>query len=1006
MPSGLCPSARPSRAAGVLVALLLALAPRPAAAQETGTLQGTVRDEAGAPLAGVGVEVVQAGGARFRRGTRTDAGGRFILPRIPSRPLRLRVAHPGYAGEALLQLAPGETRVQDLVARPRLVIIDTVTVTSRNSVVIRREDTEFATEVDEAAIRLLPLRPDVDEVVALTPGARGAQVWGGATEQANNYQVDGLAANHPGVGGDLVSLSLDWLEAVEVRGLGAAAEYGNFQGGLVNLVTKSGTNTRQGAVRTLVDAAPLSASNLEEYDVATETDARYDLQAEARGPLVRDRLFYYVAGQLVRRTDRVVNHLRTRDGFFGPDPVQAEERRAFGKLSWHPTGADRLTLSGGYTDARVDRYGATGYEDGAYVRAAAPTLFATGQYSRVLGRTAVLEASVAGFTRDERRDPYGDPAVPGVVLFGTGVRPSYNAPEFRQRLAPSSLTAGASVAWEARTWGARHRLKAGGELSGGGWIYERLRNGGMTWRPSFGRSYEGFDPQSTPTWVRTGFVPVTFGGEVRLRSDVRNGAAYVQDHIDLGSRLSISPGVRLGWWSGYLTPAGDVGPRFRAVRDRAWDPRLGVTLDVTGRNDLVAKAHWGRYHQGLFAQFFDRAEGGNVFQNEQLWYYFGRPESASRTFGAAERDALALAGRLQLREEVRLNETGPVVDYRQPYVDQLVVGVEKQAGRWWKGELVYVNRRNGNMMALVDRNREINYTEFPALRVFDAAGNPVTFHGEQVVLPRLYLPNFMLVDQIKAAARVGGELPPGLDYADTLALVWDPDYVLTRAKGGRRVMHQGQLVVRMAHPRVGGTASLVYTRLQGNLDNVSGYHESARFAGPYVNPNQGVNAFGWLGNSAELELKVWVYGALPRGFRGGLSWTQASGDRAEPTFQVSSFYTYRDSLGRTFAPRLVAPASGQPLYLRERGINQLPMRSLVDLHLERGLRRMGAEWMLTADLFNVLGTATPTRYNTIVNGEVAPGAPLGGGIEPEMVYAAVRERVRPRTLRLGASIRF
>ncbi|HST59600.1 MAG TPA: carboxypeptidase-like regulatory domain-containing protein, partial [Longimicrobium sp.] len=125
MPFGLRPLARPSRAAGVLVALLLAFAPRPAAAQETGTLQGMVRDEAGAPLAGVGVEVVQAGGARFRRGTRTDAAGRFILPRIPPRPLRLRVAHPGFAAEVLLQLAPGETRVQDLVARPRLVTIDT-----------------------------------------------------------------------------------------------------------------------------------------------------------------------------------------------------------------------------------------------------------------------------------------------------------------------------------------------------------------------------------------------------------------------------------------------------------------------------------------------------------------------------------------------------------------------------------------------------------------------------------------------------------------------------------------------------------------------------------------------------------------------------------------------------------------------------------------------------------------------------------------------------------------
>jgi hypothetical protein len=994
-------------AAVLLVALFLSIASSsPVAAQQPGEVQGTVRDELGAPVSGARVEAA-AGGGGFRRAVRTDRQGRYRLAGLRAGPVHMRVRHLGYAmGDTTVEVPAGGARTHDFVLRLRILAVDTVTVTSSNPAVIRRDDTEFSTEISEAAIQLLPLRPDIDEVVALTPGARGAQVWGGATEQANNYQVDGLSANHPGTGGDLISLSLNWLEAVEVRGLGAAAEFGNFQGGLVNLVTKSGTNRREGMFRTAVDAAALSATTLQEYDVAAQVDSRYDVEAELRGPLVRDRLFFYVAGQMVRRTDRLVNHLDIRGGFFAPDPVETLEARAFGKLSWHATAADRLTLSAGYTDVRVDGFGATGYEQDAFVQSAAPTYFFTGLYSRVLGPSAVLEASVAGFSRDERRDPEGDPSEPGVVLFGTGERPSFNAAAIRERLAPSSVTGSASVAWEARTGGLRHRFKAGGELSGGDWIYQRLRNGGMTWRPGFGRVYDSFNPTNTSTWVRNNVTPVSFGGEVRLEADVRSGAVYLQDQVDFGSRLSISPGVRLGWWRGYLTPHGDVGPRFRAVEDRAIDPRLGVTLDVTGRNDLVIKAHWGRYHQGLFAQFFDRAEGGNVFQNEQLWYYFGQPESPGQTWTQAERDALALSGRLQLFEDVRLNETGPVVDYRQPYVDQLVVGVEKQLGRWWKAELVYVNRRNGDMMALVDRNRDINYTEWRNVRVLDAAGDPITFNGEEVVLPQLYLPNFMLVDQIKAFLQDRGEMPPGLDFGDTLALVWDPDYVLTRAPGGRRVMHQGQLVVRMGHPRWGGMASLVYTRLQGNLDNVSGYHESERFAGPYVNPNQSVNAFGWLGNSAELELKVSLYGALPGGFRGGLAWTQASGDRAEPTFQVSSFYAYQDSVGRDFGRRLVVPVSGQPLYLRQRGANQLLMRSLVDLHLERGMRMGGAEWMLTADGFNVLGTNTPTRYNTIVNGALAPGSPLGGGIEPEMVFGAVRERVRPRSLRLGAAIRF
>jgi Carboxypeptidase regulatory-like domain len=1007
----------PRRARGfgavlLLAALALSLAvPRGVAAQAPGSLEGTVRDVAGAPVAGARVEA-ELQGAAFARGATTDAAGRYRLTGLPPGRYLVRARLLGYAtAEVSLPLARGEARVHGFVLRVRALVIDTVTVTTRNPATISREDTEFATVVNEAAIRLLPMRPEVREVVALTPGARAeGQVWGGATQQANNYQLDGVAANHPGVGGDLVQPSLSWIESVEVRGLGAAAEHGNFQGGLVNLVTKSGGNRFEGGFRTAVDAGALTSSNLQQYDVASETDARYDVEGEIRGPLRRDRLFYYLAGQLVHRTDRVVNHLVTREGFFAPDPVVALEAKAFGKLSWLPSARDQVTLSAGYTDARVDRLGATGYEGSdAFLLASAPTGFFTGVYRRSLWAGAAFEASAAGFARDERRVPFLHDSVPGVVLFGTGERPTYRSAPMRHRLAPSSLSTGASLAWEMRTGVLTHQLKAGGELSTGRWVNERLRNGGMTWRPDYGRNYGGFDPADTHTWGRD-FVPVTFGGEVRLNTDVRNAAAYLQDHIDIGSRLSVSPGVRLGWWAGYLTPAGDIGPRFRAVDDRALDPRLGLTIDLTGRNQLVLKGHWGRYHQGLFAQFYDRAEGGNVFQNEQLWYYFGTPESPWRTFGTRERDALALSGRLQLQEEFRQNQTGPVENYRQPYVDQLVVGLERQMGRWWKAELVYVNRRNANMVALVDRNAASNYSVWENVLVYDAAGEPVTYDGQPVVLPRLYLPNYMLVDQLKEIARrgtLGGLIPPpGMVLADTLRLTWDPDYVLTTVPEARRTFHQAQFVVRMGHPRHGGMVSLVWTRLRGNLDNVSGYHESQLFAGPYVNPNQGVNDEGWLGNSSQLELKVWLYGALRWGFRGGLFTTQSMGDRVAPTYNLSSFYAYEDPVHGEFHTRLLTTVAGQPVFILPRGQRSMPFRSVVDLHLERGLRRAGAEWIFTLDAFNVLGLGTPTRYNTVVNGAISRGGELSAGVEPEMEFGAVRERVRPRSVRLGAAIRF
>ncbi len=991
----------------LLAALLLALAvPRAARAQEPGTLQGRVTDRAGAPVVSA---VVDVQGGSFRRGATTDAGGRYRITRVPAGRYRVRVRHMAFSTvTGTVTTEAGAATTLDLVLSNRTVALDTVMVSARNPATIRREDTEFRTEISEAALELLPLRPEVRDVVGLTPGARPNHVWGGATAQANRYEIDGLAADHPGVGGDLVAPSMMWIESVEVRGLGAAAEFGNFQGGLVNVVTKSGTNRREGAVRVGIDAGALSASNLQQYDVATEPDSRYDVEAEARGPLVRDRLFYYLGGQFVRREDLVVNHLRTREGFHAPAPVQAQERKAFGKLSWHPRADTRLVLSGGWLGVQVDRYGSTGYEDNAFVRSTAPTAFYNAELRRVLGAGALFEASLGGISLDERREPYGDTGTPGVVLFGLGNRPTYRAPPFRSRLAPSSNTFSSSVSWAGRTGPLEHQLKIGGEYSAGGWVNERLRNGGMTWRPGYGRTYDAFDPEKTSTWVRDGVVPVTVGGEVRQDADVRNAAVYVQDHIDLGPRVSVSPGLRLGWWSGSLTPTDGVGPRIDAARDRAVDPRLGLTLDLTGRNDLVLKGHWGRYHQSMFAQLYDRVQGGNVFTNEQTWDYVGTPASPSHTWTSRQLDSLALAGRLKLREQVRLNQTGPVVNYRQPYVDQWVVGVEKQLGRWWKAELVLVDRRNHNMVALLDRNIATNYTAFDSVFVLDAAGNALGFGEDSVMLPRLYLPNDVLVDYLKDRARNGGGgmMPPGMTPGDTIRLQWDPNYVLTTAPDARRSLQQAQFVVRMGHPRYGGLVSVVYSMLKGNLDNVSGYDDVLAFAGPYVNPNQATNNYGRLSNSSEWEIKAWLYGALGWGVRGGVFWTQSRGDRYGPTVNLSSYYLYADGRERDFPQFLLAAVSGQPVFLKTRGSDEYRPRSLVDLHLERPVQLAGASWTLTADAFNVLGTNTPTRYNTIINGAISPGAPLDPGIEPEMVYGAVRERVRPRSLRLGASVRF
>src|SRR6185436_18276783 len=156
---------------------------------------------------------------------------RLAIRRIGYRPVVVTgvVIRSGRVESVLITLTAAALTLDSLVVQAPAVHIGT-------------GDTEFGTRLTARELVLLPLPNDAKALVAFTPGARPDQIWGAATAQANNYQLDGVAVNHPGVGGDFLQPSTSWIEEIEVRGLGAGAEYGNFQGGLVNSVTKSGSN--------------------------------------------------------------------------------------------------------------------------------------------------------------------------------------------------------------------------------------------------------------------------------------------------------------------------------------------------------------------------------------------------------------------------------------------------------------------------------------------------------------------------------------------------------------------------------------------------------------------------------------------------------------------------------------------------------------------------------------------------------------------------------------------
>jgi hypothetical protein len=1011
------------RVAALSIALLAA-ASAAAAQTPTGTVRGQVLADGTGAVAAT-IELLQDGDVVRR--VVTDAAGNFQFTALPAGTYELKVQHVGYRTPPvqLIDVAGGLTRTIRVELQPAPVELEGVSVVT-TGVRIDPRSTEFATSFTEQQIRMLPLGHDPASIVGLTAGARAGHVWGGATAQANNYQIDGLAANHPGVGGDLIQLSMNWIERVEVRGLGAGAEHGNFQGGLVNVVTKSGGNTRQTMFRSTVESHALNSSNLQRTEIGSEVRLRYDVEAETRGPIVRDRLFYYTAGQLTRRDQRFLSHLPGVADRYSPVLQENRDARLFSKLTWRPDQRHLVEASLIHMDTRGEHVGNTGYEfaDATSQQQNTATL-GTLQW-QLNWDFGVLDARLAHMRVDETRAPYQGVDVPGIQTFA--LLPPFisyqNAPLFL-RHAPESTTGTLSSTFRIAAAGQDHILKVGAEHSAGRHLDQRLRTGGLTWRPARRPSMSAADPTTWNISPAYPFVPVTFGGEVDLQATVENSALFAQASIALGRRLTLNPGYRFGRWVGRLTPGGGAGPAFEAVRDQAGEARLGAIFDVTGNNSFVLKGHWGRYHQSMIAQFFDRAAGGSVFTDEEHWHvHTSLVPSSTTTFSAADRERMIEAGQLLFQRRIILNESGPVRDYRQPYVDQWLAGVEKAFGTDVKLEALYINRRNRNMVSLVDVNRATNYTRFDYIDVLSLDFTPVAFEGGSVQLRNLYIPNNRIIENLRLVARgecfpEAGCFPvPGMTPADTLGLSWNPEYVLTNVPDARREFDQLQLSVLVARPTWGASGSLVFTNLQGDLDTVTGYDDPAGYgAGPYVRVNEGVNAFGRLPNFSRRELKISVFGNLWWRTQGGLFWTYATGDHFAPHFTITNqeVYHYRTYYNRQqLWTSLLQDLEGHRMFVGPRGTPQYESRGMLDLRLERALPiRNQGNWLMTVEVFNLVNMSTVTRVNTSANRGRNYYYFLGPSrdsvfraVDENEYYKAVLERVPPRTLRIGTTVRF
>ena len=251
--------------------------------------------------------------------------------------------------------------------------------------------------------------------------------------------------------------------------------------------------------------------------------------------------------------------------------------------------------------------------------------------------------------------------------------------------------------------------------------------------------------------------------------------------------------------------------------------------------------------------------------------------------------------------------------------------------------------------------------------------------------------------------------PPDLTPAQLAALTYAPDFALGHVPQATRWFEQLQLRVDARYRRWWAGASVTLSSLFGNLNVVTGPDDYTNGGpGPWVRLNEQYNYFGALSNQSRIETKLALGALLPARLRGGAFLTVLSGDRFTPTFPISTLVSdlavlvprpSNPSVVDTVSlhPFLLRSAAGHRMFVQPRGRYRYESRASLDLHLERGFARGSNEILLTVDAFNVLGDRSVTAIQTQIN---AVASTFGSD------YGRVRSRVPPRTLRLGAGVRF
>jgi len=598
----------------IVVVLELAMAMVAAAQETTGTIAGRLVDAQGLAVPGVTITVTGPQGART---TVTDSEGRYSMPFLVPGTYNVKAELSGFKAIEHRDVQVQLGRTADVSATLQIAgAAEAISVTGA-ATLIDPESTTIGANIQSEVLQQIPVGRRFSDTLYLAPGVSTSGTAGvanpsvsGASGLENAYIVDGVNITNTGYGA-LGSYSItfgslgngtpyDFMQEVQVKTGGYEAEFGQSTGGVVNVVTKSGSNKFNGS------AFAYSRSRSMESDwkqietpngtVNTRGTSLADGGVTIGGPIVHDRLFFFGAVDPQRETKtlvapsgfplesigeqerdrRVMNY--AAKATYDAAPGHRFDFSFFGDPAHGLMGPQRtsaLIKSTTSSFSELKQYGGNN-QAVRYQGVLSPRFLVEAAYSRA-DNTIEEVPSVDEWNITDRRVTPNIPSG-GIGSFEAGNKSLNNQ---YQASATNLFTGGVS-----------HELKYGVLVQGVDYNQVNDRTGPTFITPAGDMTATGASIQilSDPTYGSIWRV-TRANLNVARETQQLNSSFYLQDTWRVG-RVTLNPGVRYD--QQHLTGTLD---NFSLKNN--WSPRLGVTYDPSGTGRSKIYGHYGRYYSQI-----------------------------------------------------------------------------------------------------------------------------------------------------------------------------------------------------------------------------------------------------------------------------------------------------------------------------------------------------------------------------------------------------------------------